>query len=208
MTTSTDARDVPTGINVATPGDWFPLRLPTGPADIDVLLNEQQANHPGLAERRSQFWALLTNLVDATAAVNTVCFFGGLLQVPGGPLPATALGIIVDAHGQTLDDVVREYSSAQADRRPLYDVATFDLPAGKAVRAECLQRNKSDDPVVDVLALVVQYYFVVPGTEKFLMLTFSTAAVALAERLRELFHQIACTVTFTYDEVAGPSSAD
>ena len=46
------------------------------------------------------------------------------------------------------------------------------------------------------MSLVVQYVTEIPGTGGAMLLTFSTPALALSGQLRQVFHQIACTLPF------------
>ena len=96
--------------------------------------------------------------------------------------------------GQALDEIAQDLAeSAGPAASP--EVRFFDLPAGRTARIERLPESP-DGAWARLVSLVVQYVTQIPGTDGAMVLTFSTPALALSGQLRQVFHQIACTLSF------------
>jgi hypothetical protein len=182
------------GLAFATPGDWFAIRVPRERADADALASQLVAARPELAAQSAAVDRMTRSLVDACASLHILCAYTTALDVPGGPLPATVLASVHPMGGLTLQQVAEDMAADDGSATPA-ELGRFDLPAGRTVRIERLGERS---PVRDrsLVVLVVQYVAEIPGTGHAVMLTFSTPAVALAGPLRQLFHQIACTLRF------------
>lgn len=187
------------GLAFATPGDWFPVRLPDGQADIDRMAGEVAAARPGLPIGRDVLTAMLGHLAEASAALNVAGAYATILDVPGGPLPATLLVCVRGLGGLTLDEIAAEMSIADGPTAPP-TAKMFDLPAGRTVRIERFREWPGAAEGPRPVSFTVQYATVVPGGGQAVLLMFSTPAVALAEQLRPLFHKIACTLRFEEPE--------
>jgi hypothetical protein len=183
------------GLAFATPGDWFPVRLPDGQADIDRMADAVTAAKPGLPIGRDVLVTMLSQLAEASAMLNVAGAYATILDVPGGPLPATLVVSVRGLDGLTLDEIAAEMSETDSALVPPI-VKMFDLPAGRTIRIERFQEwpGAADGP--RPVSFTVQYVTVVPGGGQAVLLMFSTPAVALAEQLRPLFHRIACTLRF------------
>ena len=188
------------GIALATPGDWFAVRLPRHSSDADRLVEQALAARPELTGHRAALWDLIRAVTTACEKLDVVAAYVTVLDVAGGPLPAT---LVLTAHpmgGQTLDAVIAAISGQEDDGLPPPSVGTFDFPAGRTARVERLAEwggaGESRRPV----AFLAQYVTEAPGGVA-VMLTFSTPALALADQLRPLFHQIACTLRFDGQEL-------
>jgi hypothetical protein len=184
------------GLAFATPGDWFAIRVPRERADADALASQLVAARPGLAAQRAAVDRMARGLVGACASLKVLCAYTTALDVPGGPLPATVLASVHPMGGLTLQQIAEDMSAVDGSAAPPEVVGRFDLPAGRTVRIERLEERDGLDRDRRVVLLVVQYVAEIPGTGCAVMLTFSTPAVALAGPLRQLFHQIACTLRF------------
>jgi hypothetical protein len=183
------------GFGIATPGDWFALRVPREASDADRVAADAIAAHPEFASHRDILRDLIRGLVKACETLNVIAAYATLLDVPGGPLPAS---LAITAHpmgGYTLDTVAAEMSAQPGDAlMPPPSVGMFDFPAGRTARIERLSEwgaGESRRPV----SFLAQYVTEAPGGIA-VMLTFSTPALALADQLRPLFHQIAATLRF------------
>jgi hypothetical protein len=183
----------------ATPGDWFPIRVPRQRADATELARQIIAAQPGLAGRREAVERMASGLVDACASLNVLCGYTTALDVPRGPLPATVLASAYPLSGLSVFQLA-ERICAGDDVMFAPEVERFDLPGGQTARIERLQ--EWDSPAEDqrVVFLVMQYITRIPGTDSAILLTFATPAIALARELRQLFHQMACTLRFTNAE--------
>lgn len=72
-----------------------------------------------------------------------------------------------------------------------------ELSAGPAVRLR--RRGSAEGPDARVVEVeMLQYFVVVPGAARLLLLTFSTPNVALADALVELFDAIASTLRWRW----------
>jgi hypothetical protein len=184
------------GLAFATPGDWFPVRLPHGRPDVDRMAGEVTATRPGLPIRRDVLVSMLGQMAEASAALNVTGAYATILDIPGGPLPATLLVSVRGLGGLTLDEIAAEMSTTEDSALAPPIAKMFDLPAGRTVRIERFQEwpGAADRP--RPVSFTVQYVTVVPGGGRAVLMMFSTPAIALTEQLRPLFHQIACTLRF------------
>jgi hypothetical protein len=183
----------------ATPGDWFAIRLPQERVDADQLAGElatafqKPEGSRDAAVSRDGLRNLISDLVEACAALDVVCAYATVLDVLGGPLPATLVASVRAMGEYTLDQIASEMSAADdAVKAPV--VGMLDLPAGRTVRIERLREMPGTADGRRPVSFIVQYIAEGPGTGRAVLLTFSTPAVALADQLRPLFHQIACTL--------------
>jgi hypothetical protein len=189
----------------ATPGDWFPIRVPRRRADATELTRQILAARPDLAARREAVERMAAGLVEACASLDVLCAYTTALDVPRGPLPATVLASAYPLGGLSVFQLAERIAAGDGstpapDSMFAPEVESFDLPAGQTARIERLQ--EWDSPAGDqrIVFLVVQYIARIPGADTAILLTFATPAMGLARQLRQLFHQMACTLRFTYAE--------
>jgi len=185
--TATSSEQLSVGLAFATPGDWFPLRVPRERADVDVLTDQILAARPGLP--RDAVVRMAQSLVAACASLDVLCAYTTALEVPGGPLPATVVASVHPAEGL---DAERMAERMAGDGQ----VVCFDLPAGRTARIERLREQPIPGRAERLVSLVVQYVTQLPGTGDVAVLTFSTPALGLGRELQQLFHQMACTLRF------------
>lgn len=176
------------GLAFATPGDWFPLRVPRERADADVLTGQILAARPGLP--REAVARMARSLAAACASLDVLCAYTTALEVPGGPLPATVVATVHPAEGQDVERIAEHMAGGGG--RPV----CFSLPAGRTARIERLQEQPIPGRDDRLVSLIVQYVTEIPGTDEVVVLTFSTPALGLGRELRQLFHQMACTLRF------------
>jgi hypothetical protein len=192
---TTISQPVRGGLAFATPGDWFAIRLPAGQVDAEQLADDLAASLQNPAISRDGLRILIRDLVEASAALDVVCAYATVLDLPGGPLSATLVASVRSMGEYTLDQVASEMSAEDgAVKAPV--VGMLDLPAGRTVRIERLREMPGSADARRPVSFIVQYIAEGPGTGQAVLLTFSTPAVALADQLRQLFHQIACTLRF------------
>jgi hypothetical protein len=174
----------------ATPAEWFAIDLPPTSSDLDRLARDLGAVQPELVDRHDDLRAMLSAFAVSTAMIHAV---GAYAAFPGGPgeLPATLLVSLLPMSGSTLDQIGREMSGADG-AAPSSAMKIFDLPAGRTVRVERLIEPSPDDqrPVW----YTVKYVSQIPGRDQAVVLTFGTPAIAPVDRLRAVFHQIACSL--------------
>jgi len=163
------------------------------------MAGEVIAAKPGLPISRDVLVSMLGQLAQASAALNDAGAYATILDVPGAPLPATLLVSVRGLGGLTLDEIAAEMSTADGALAPP-TAKMFDLPAGRTVRIERFRERPGTGEGPRPVSFTVQYATVAPGGGQAVLLMFSTPAVALAEQLRPLFHQIACTLRFEGQE--------
>jgi hypothetical protein len=173
--------------------------LPHGQVDTGRVAGEWAAAHPDLPIGHDVLTAMLGHLAEASAALNVAGAYATILNVPGGPLPATLLVSVRGLGGLTLDEIAAEMSTPDSALAPP-TVKMFDLPAGRTVRIERFREWPGAAEGPRPVSFTVQYVTVIPAGGRAVLLMFSTPAVALAEQLRPLFHQIACTLRFEEPE--------
>jgi hypothetical protein len=185
--TAPSSEQVSGGLAFATPGDWFPVRVPRERTDADLLTRQILAARPGL--RPDAVARMARSLVDACASLDVLCAYTTALRVPGGPLPAT---VIASVHPTGGVDVERIAERMSGGGQP----ACFNLPAGRTARVERLREQPVPGRDESLVSLVIQYVTRIPGTSDAVVLTFSTPALGLGRELQRLFHQMACTLRF------------
>lgn len=181
-------------LTFAIPADWFAIRLPRDQVDAEELAAELAARLPDTAGSSETLRGLVGNLVDACAALDVLCGYATVLSVPGGPLPASMVVSTWSAGGKAVAEIRDQLAAAGGPLAP--PPALLNLPVGPAARIERLREWGGQADGRHPVSLIVQYVTPVPGTSQVLLLTFSTPALALAARLRPLFHGIACTLRF------------
>jgi hypothetical protein len=189
------------GLALATPGDWLAIRVPSEHSDADRLAEEAVAARPELARHREAIRDLFRTLVEACEKLPVAAAYATVLDVVGGPLPATLVVAVRPMGEHSLDSIAEEMSAERGEGLPPPVVGMFDLPAGRTARIERLAEWTGTGEGRRLVSFIAQYVTEAPGGQA-AMLTFSTPAVALADQLRQLFHQIACTLRFNVPEAA------
>jgi hypothetical protein len=196
--TAQDLEQLDGELAFAVPGDWFAVRVPRQRADATELARQILAGRPGLGARREAVERMARGLVDACASLDVLCAYTTALDVPGGPLPATMLASAYPLSGLSVFQLAERLAAGDGSLSAP-ETERFDLPSGPTARIE---RLRESDSVGDehIVFLIVQYIARIPGTDDAVLLTFSTPAMGLARELRQLFHQMACTLRFTHRE--------
>ena len=176
-----------------TPADWFALALPATPADAGRLADQVAVAHPELAGQREALAGMLTTLAEATELAGAVSAYGALFDASGLTLPASLLVSLRPMGPYSLDEMGRELSSADHESASLA-MSVFQLPAGRTVRIERLIEPRATEDGRRPVSFTVIYLTEVPGRDQVVVLTFGTPAIALADQLRAVFHQIACSL--------------
>jgi hypothetical protein len=196
---------VAASFSIATPGDWFDIRLPKGEAAADELAAGLSDSWPERAGSAEELRGMVRSLVSASAALDVLCAYATVVNGHGRLLPASLVINAFPLRGKSLGHVAEQLSGgngALGARPP----RLVDLPAGRAVRVERLREWDVSASGRHPVSLVVQYVAEVPGNGQALVLTFSTPALGLAEQLRPVFHAIVSTLRF--EGLAGPARAE
>ena len=155
--TAPASEQVSGGLAFATPGDWFPVRIPTGQVDADLLTGQILAARPALP--RDAVARLVRSLVDACASLDVLCAYTTALEVPGGPLPATVIGQRAPRRGAWTSSSSPSACPAECSRP-----ASTSLPAGRTARIERLREaaGTAVGPRRNARLLVVHYVTAIP----------------------------------------------
>jgi hypothetical protein len=184
---------IDTSLAIATPGDWFDIRLPQGEAGADELAAQLTRSWLGEAIPAEDLRRLIRTLVAAAAALDILCAYATVLKGPGQLLPASLVVNIFPLRGRSLEQIAADLSDAEgALAAPVSRL--LDLPAGRAVRVERLREWGGSADGRHPVSLVIQYAVQIPGSGNAVVLTFSTPALGLAEQVRPMFHAIARTL--------------
>jgi hypothetical protein len=183
-----------TSFTIATPGNWFSIRLPQGDAGADELATQLSEAWPdSQAPAEEELRGLMRSLVSAATALDVLCAYATVFNSGGRWLPASLVVNAFARRGQTLDRIAEQLSGKSA-------VQLVELPSGPAVRIERLREWEGSPDGRQPVSLMVQYVIEAPGSEQALVLTFSTPALGMAEQLRPLFQAMARTVRFEGQE--------
>lgn len=180
---------------IATPGDWFDIRLPQDAVAEDELAARLASSWPGEASSGEELRGIVHSLVSAATALDVLCAYATLVDGYGRLLPASLVINAFTLGELTLDHLAEQLSGAKSALAARLS-RVVDLPAGRAVRTEQLREWDVSASGRHPVSLLVQYVTEVPGSDQALVLTFSTSALGLAEQLRSLFHAIASTLRF------------
>ncbi len=168
---------------IATPGNWYDIRLSPGEAAADELAAQLAGSWPDGDRSEDELRGLTRSLVSAATALDVLW------------LPVSLVVNAFPRRGRTLRQITDQLSSSDGTLAPL-SPRPVDLPAGPAVRVEQLREWGGSADGRHPTSLVVQYVADVPGGDQALVLTFSTPALGMADELQSLFHSIACTLRF------------
>jgi hypothetical protein len=190
--------------SIATPGDWFNIRMSRSAAAADELTAWLARAWPGLASSPEELDGIVRSLGNAAAALDVLGAYATVLNGHGRLLPASLVINAFPLRGKTLGEIAEQISGGNgaAGARP----GLVELPAGRSIRLERLREWDASAPGSHPVSLVIQYVAEVPGNGQALVLTFSTPALGLAEQLRPVFHAMARTLRF--EGLAGPPSRD
>jgi hypothetical protein len=191
----TTTAGVPTDIRFTTPGDWVALHLPHTEAEVTAVVDRLVARDPELESRRPLVEAVLRGLSEASRVANCLYAGGAFLPLPGGPLPVTLLvnALPLVAIGDP-PDLARAAAAIDSDGHRHHSSAEVDLPCGPAARIEWLQAAQLASSGTEVMSFFTQYVVTPRDTAMVLVLTFSSPAVAIADRLQKLFRDIAASL--------------
>ena len=190
---------IDTSLAIATPGDWFDIRLPQGEAGADELAAQLIRSWPDEAAPAEELRRLIRTLAAATAALDILCAYATVLKGQGPLLPASLVVNVFPFRGKSLEQIAADLSDAEGVLVPPVS-RLLDLPAGRAARVERLREWGGSADGRHPVSLVIQYAVQIPGSANAVVLTFSTPALGLAEQLRPLVHAIARTLRFEGQE--------
>ncbi|MEU3460228.1 hypothetical protein ABZ721_09745 [Streptomyces sp. NPDC006733] len=123
------------------------------------------------------------------------------LQAAGGlTVPASLLVTLVPQESLGSGVPVDELAGFLAERGgpAEYEVTVEDLPAGTSVRTRARTVPPADDPSGSALPVTsVDYHVPVPGSEAYLLLSFSTPLDPIADAMADLFDAVALSLKWS-----------
>jgi hypothetical protein len=210
-----DAPPVASGVIIATPPDWRVLDL-GGYVDAEATRSLIERQLQGRTQDGAAFAAKVAELA---AGANEKRIFFAAVSVPGtgGSVDLTSVTLALPSRStharsdnaeqsrgavtsKSVPDPSGTSSTAgdpaavHAEPGPYQNAAM--LPAGLAARSESSYLLEVTPRVVLPL-FCVEYALTVPGSERVVVVTFTTIAPSDTERLRAEFADIASTLTFT-----------
>ncbi len=171
---------VPRDYAITVPDSWALIPLDPGRREkaVSALIRRQFAEIPGAAGVRAALRRHLADLAEAAWQAGGIEFYLSLMMAGPMPVPASLLVTLIPpppSEPLSAEAVARE---AQKRNR---SVSFARAPAGTAVRS---QASAAD----------ISFYFPVPGSGAWLLLSFSGADGPLSPALAELFDAIAATL--------------
>jgi hypothetical protein len=182
---------------IATPGNWFNIRLPRDATAADELAAQLLGAGPDEADSAEELRGLVRSLVSAVDALDVLCAYATVFNSEGHWLPASLVVNAFPQRGQILTEIA-EQLSGNGGAHPSA-VRMVELPAGPAIRVERLREWAGSTDGRHPVSVMVQYVIEAPG-DLALVLTFSTPALGMAEQLGSVFHSVARTVRFEGQE--------
>jgi hypothetical protein len=196
----------PLGIAMATPTSWFNLDLSANAmTSARKLVESLVAGQPNTDQKLKlqMIGALQAQVRKAREQGGVLAAFWSL-GLEGHTMGASVIAAVAplgpdvpraDDGSVDLDQAVAAVSStrtASEAGNTVVGTSTIDLPVGPAIRVHKHQTAEALGSKHDTE--VVQYFVVVPGGRRLVVLTFSTPSLELAEALFELFDAMAATL--------------
>jgi hypothetical protein len=192
---------------IAIPGDWIRLEPETFANELAVedLVGDRLNDVPELAPHREELVGDVTRTL-ARAVAEEAMLAAVLADVADEEQPMIASLMVLATASPPPDVAAAEIPSeaelaeavAEGDDDTVADrhVGSVLLPGGPAMRIARVQELNLGESGPALLALTVQYYFMVPGIDQFVVLSFASPTVGAHLRLQEIFHEIAASFRF------------
>jgi hypothetical protein len=200
---NTAEADSPTSVTVATPPDWDVLDL----AQFDDLSAIRARVAESVAEYADgEDYASRISQLLGVADENGVFFAATAWPREDGSRDVTTLTLAAPTMGSQERVVAIETSQRSEEDIPANAIPittetgpsqnAADLPAGPAARTESDHILELGSPLPPLPVFCVEYALMVPGTERVIVMTFTTIAPSDTDMLREQFADIASTLAF------------
>ena len=191
--------EVANEFRIAAPANWFRLDLDprTYRANIRKMIDQRLGSGPDYEDSRRELFELLERFTSAAIAQGAVQAFLLSDRIGDRPMAASLVCTVTATPGMPVLDDVAAGLRAAARRGAYSEVKIVELPAGLCVRT--LSRRKADLPDTSAPTVeveTVQHFFVVPGRDALLLLSFSTPDLALSDAFGELFDAMAASLTW------------
>jgi hypothetical protein len=196
------------GMDLVLPGSWWTVDLADPAADersIHRMAERLLGTHDRLARQRAQLRASMASLVGKAREGGATDLYVALEMSPGVGLPLSltvfwppeiVLGS-VPSTPSTVIELVRA-SLGSLDSAPSYeDGRVEDLGATSTLRRWRIVTSPADGDMPELGMLLVDYWIAVPGTQRVVLLTFSTPLVDEREALLEMFRIMVALIRWT-----------
>jgi hypothetical protein len=196
-------------MDLVLPGTWWAVEL-SGDDDavtrsVRQMVERVLGVHDGLARQRAELRARLREVVDAAREGHAANLYIAMelterlsLAVYWPPDPV--LGSLPSTPSSVID-LVRVGLEAQPSSAAYEDVVVEELGATTTLRRTSITHNpaEGDRPAMDML--IVDYWLAVPGTQRVVLLTFSTPFVTMRAELSEMFRAMVALVRWVEPRV-------
>jgi hypothetical protein len=211
--------DVPVSIGIpdlklVLPGVWGTIDLETD-ATIASTVRKLVSRLAGHADRaaslRADLRRQLTTLAEEARTGGAAELYFAIEAVPGLPVPLSLavywpptdiLGSLPTNPDTVIDSVIAALTSREGSNE-FQDVARERFGDTATWRRTKTLMNPAEGEIPEHHTLLVDYWLAVPGTQRVLLLTFSTTLVEAKEQLLELFRTMVSVV-----EWAEPAAAN
>jgi hypothetical protein len=204
-------------MDLVLPGSWWTVDLADRAGDersIRRMAERLLGTHDRLARQRAELRAHMTELVEKAREGGAANLYIALEFSPGVGLPLS-LSVFwppeivigsVPSTPSTVIELVRA-SLDSLDSAPSYESGDVEeLGTSSAWRRWRIVTSPADGDMPEIATLLVDYWVAVPGTQRVVLLTFSTPLVDEREALLEMFRIIVGLIRWT-DATATAASA-
>lgn len=173
------------------PDEWFRIRLdkPSRDDDVDALVDLMTGQRPDRDSLGPALRELVHDACDAVGDLYATEVYLSLSKAAGFPIACSLVVSVVPPQRSRASgaEVVAGFLGAQRDATERGRVEIVAGPAGRVRRRVTAEMDGSHRYPTEV----VQYLVVVPGSTGFVMLSFSTPLVGVAEPMCALFDAVA-----------------
>jgi hypothetical protein len=202
-------------LRLALPGSWGRVDLDSPEAivsSVRKLVTRLAGRADHAASLRADLRAQLGSLADRAAEGGASEMYFAIEIVPGLPVPVSltifwppnlVTGSLPSRPG-TVIELVQDALVSLDDNAGYGDQLVQELAGTMTLRRTKVLVNPATDELPEYSTLIVDYWMAVPGTQRVVLLTFSTTLVELKAQMLELFR---ATVAVIHWEQAADTSA-
>ncbi|MHA7985461.1 hypothetical protein ACX9R5_06600 [Rathayibacter sp. CAU 1779] len=213
----TEPRSEVPEMDLVLPGSWWSIDLANDDASrrsVRALVEKVLGTDDRLARQRAELRTSTENLAAKAREGKATDLYIALELVPGLNLPMSLTVFWPEqpvlgskpSTPRSVIDLVREGLSAQPGANEYTDEIVEDLGETSTWRRCTLFANPAHDDVPAFDNLIVDYWIAVPGTQRVVLLTFSTPFVQEKEKMLELFRAMVA-LTKWRDRTPSPERA-
>lgn len=185
-------------LRLALPGTWGRVDLDSPEAiasSIRKLVSRLAGRADKAASFRAELRAQFSRLADKAAAGGASEIYFAIEVVPGLPLPASltvfwpdeVITGSVPTRPATVIELVQEALVSSPEAKGYQDLLVEELAGTVTLRRTKVLENPETVELPAHETLLVDYWLAVPGTQRVVLLTFSSTLLKVKESLLELF---------------------